>query len=265
MDIDIDSHLITTILLSFISGILPVIVWIYFWMKEDKENPEPKSMLILAFIGGMIAVFVSLFLEKYFYGLSLKSIVESSFLGNTITWFETIAKQTNVSVDKVLLVVIFAPIIEEISKFVMAYILVLRSKADDEPLDPMIYMIMTALGFSAIENMLFLINPFDIHDYITSIFTGNMRFIGATLLHTISSATIAMFISFHFFDNKIKKFIFIIMGIVASIVMHGVFNLLMIGNQFASTLALVLIWITVIILLLAFEKIKKIRREQIIN
>ena len=251
-----------TIIIAFISGVIPALIWLWFWTREDKKNPEPKKMIAMAFIGGMIAVFISLFLEKYFYGLGLKNILSSDIFKGLLSWLETISRQANIPIDKVLLVVVFAPIIEESIKFIMAYILVLRSKYDDEPLDPMIYMITTALGFAAIENMLFLIDPLNHHNYISTIFTGNMRFIGATLLHTISSATIALFISFHFFDNKIKKISFVILGIISSVIMHSVFNLLMIG-QGASITALELIWIIVIILLLAFEKIKKIRLENI--
>ncbi|MFA5651834.1 MAG: PrsW family glutamic-type intramembrane protease [Candidatus Paceibacterota bacterium] len=258
-----DPHFIITIIFAFTSGLIPTLVWLLFWMSEDKKNPEPKSMIALAFIGGMVAVFVSLFLEKYLYGLGLKNLFYTGFLKEILSWFDVLSKQSGVFLDKVLLVVVFAPIIEELSKFIMAYVLVLRSQADDEPLDPMIYMITTALGFAAIENMLFLINPFENHDVILSIFTGNMRFIGATLLHTVSSATIALFISFNFFTSRLKKLIFTLLGIVCSIIMHGVFNFFMIGNQEASIMALELIWIAVIIILLAIEKIKKIRLEKI--
>ena len=267
---NLDSSILTPIFFAFISGVIPTLIWLYFWTREDRENPEPKSMIALAFIGGMIAVFISLFLEKYLFGLGLKNLITSSFLSNTLPWFEQIAQTYKLShpltanpLANVLLVVVFAPFIEEISKFIMAYILVLRSKDDDEPLDPMIYMITTALGFAAVENMLFLINPFVDHNFILTIFTGNMRFVGATLLHTISSASVAIFISFHFFDSKMKKFFFTIFGIMFAIIIHGTFNFLMIGDQSASTLALELIWITVIIILLAFEKIKKIRLEKI--
>lgn len=258
-----DSHLWTTIFFAFISGVLPVLVWLFFWTTEDKENPEPKKMIALAFLGGMIAVLISLLLEKYFFGLGLEKLFTSSIFSKILPWFEALTEKTSISLDKVLLVVVFAPIIEEVSKFAMAYILVLRSKSDDEPLDPMIYMITTALGFAAIENMLFLINPFDTHDFVLTILTDNMRFVGATLLHTVSSATIALFISFHFFESRLKKFIFISLGIACSIILHGAFNFFMIGDQGAFTLALELIWIAVIMILLAFEKIKKIRRERI--
>jgi RsiW-degrading membrane proteinase PrsW (M82 family) len=258
---NIDPQLLASIFFAFISGVVPALVWLFFWTMEDKKNPEPKSMLALAFIGGMVAVFISLFTEKYLYGIGLSNLFSSSIFGKILPWFQKAATQTGTEIDKVLLVVIFAPVIEELSKFIMAYILVLRSKYDDEPLDPMIYMIATALGFAAVENMLFLINPFQNHDLVLTVFTGNMRFIGATLLHTISSATIALFISFNFYGKRIRKYIFAIIGILCSIVMHGIFNFLMIGDQSSSTLALELIWIIVIILLLAFEKIKRIRKE----
>lgn len=261
MNIDFDT--LSCILLAFISGVIPTLVWLWFWARQDKKNPEPKSMIALAFIGGMVAVFISLFIEKYLYGLGLKNLFLDSIFESVLPSIENIAKQAGVGIDKILLVVIFAPIIEELSKFIMAYILVLRSKVDDEPIDPMIYLITTALGFAAVENMLFLINPFENKDIVLTIFTGNMRFVGATLLHTISSATIAMFISFNFFKHKIEKFVFTIVGIVSAIFIHGVFNMLMIGDQSNSIIALELIWITVIIILFAFEKIKKIRRENI--
>ncbi len=258
-----DFHLLATIFFAFICGVLPTLIWLFFWVNEDKKNPEPKRMIVLAFVGGMVAVFISLFLEKYLFGLGLTKLFYADYLHGILSWIETISKQTGVLLDKVLLVIIFAPIIEEVIKFIMAYVLVLRSKEDNEPLDPMIYMITTALGFAAIENMLFLINPIENNNIVLSIFTGNMRFIGATLLHTISSATIALFISFNFFNNKLKRTFFTFIGIISAILIHSFFNFFMIGKQEASIMALELIWIVVIILLLAFEKIKKIRIEKI--
>lgn len=258
-----DPNLLATIFFAFISGMVPALIWLFFWVREDKKNPEPKSMIALAFIGGMVAVFISLFLEKYLFGLGLTKLFYADFLQGILIWFEDISKINAVPLDKVLLVVVFAPIIEELAKFIMAYVLVLKAKSNDEPLDPMIYLITTALGFAAIENMLFLINPFENHDIVLSIFTGNMRFIGATLLHVISSATIAIFISFNFFSSRLKKMWFTFLGIACSILMHGIFNFFMIGSQGASIMALELIWIAVIIMLLAFEQIKKIRLEKI--
>lgn len=166
--------------------------------------------------------------------------------------------------ENLTLVTIFAPIIEETLKYLFAYILVLRSKYDDEPIDPVIYMITVALGFAALENLFFLINPFLKEGIANGIMNGNMRFVGATLLHTMSSATIGMFIGFNFFDSKIKKFLWTVAGLVSAILIHALFNFFMVGNSNnASFIGLQYLWVVVIIVLLLFEKIKRVKNRSV--
>jgi len=62
-----------TLGLSFVGGILPALIWLWFWLKEDKENPEPKGLLFLTFILGMIAVIIILPLEKIASGLIINN------------------------------------------------------------------------------------------------------------------------------------------------------------------------------------------------
>lgn len=258
-----DIELLITIFLAFISGVIPALIWFFFWDFEDSEHPEPKSMLALAFIGGMVAVFISLFIEKYLFGLGLRNLFYTDFLKQILSIFEKLSVKSGVPLEKLLLVLVFAPIIEELTKYLMARLLVLRTKANDEAIDPIIYMIATALGFAAIENMLFLINPLENRDIVLSIFTGNMRFVGASLLHVVSSAIIGFFIGFTFFSRRLKKRWVTFLGIVSAIIVHGVFNFFMVGSQQSSVIGLELIWFSVIIILLAFEKIKKIKLERI--
>ena len=52
------------LVLAFLSGIIPSLLWLWFWLKEE-ENPEPKGLLTVIFILGMIAVVVALFIEKF--------------------------------------------------------------------------------------------------------------------------------------------------------------------------------------------------------
>ena len=42
-------------ILAFILGLIPALVWLWFWLKED-IHPEPAKMITLSFIGGMVAV-----------------------------------------------------------------------------------------------------------------------------------------------------------------------------------------------------------------
>lgn len=258
-----DYHTLISIFYAFLGGFIPAIIWLFFWNEEDRKNPEPKGMIFLAFMSGVLAVFISLYLEKISYNLNLQAVFSSNFLRPVLDWLKNIAGNQNILVNKLLLVVLFAPFIEEFMKLFMAYIFALRTRADDEPIDPMIYMITTALGFAAMENMLFLIDPIMKNNFVFGILTGNMRFIGATLLHTISSAAAGIFISFNFFDKKLAKFGWTVVGLILAVFIHSVFNIFMIGSEQNSFIALEIIWIAVIIVLLAFEKIKRVKMQKI--
>lgn len=260
----LDTHFLTALLFAFLGGFLPTLAWLFFWLRQDSENPEPKRMILLAFAGGFVAVVVSMYLERFSSSIDIKHLMSIEPLKPILTWMKEYAMSNNIAFDRFLLVSIFAPIIEECSKLLLAIALVLKSRENDEPIDPIVYMITVALGFAAIENMLFLIDPFVKSNLVLGIMNGNMRFIGATLLHVISSATIGMFMGFNFFDTKIKKILWTIAGLFSAIIMHSMFNFFMVntsGNSGFATLQT--IWIVVIIILLCFEKIKRLGVEKI--
>ena len=132
----------TTLLLVLSGGILPALLWLWFWLKEDKARPEPRGLIMLAFIAGMITVPLVIPLEK----MACEIVTQNS------------GCLTTGSFQGILLIVLWAAI-EELMKYGSAVLTVLRRKAVDEPLDPVIYMITIALGFAALENTFFLMNP----------------------------------------------------------------------------------------------------------
>lgn len=221
------------IFFSLIGGILPALFWLYFWLKEDKLKPEPRSLIMLSFFGGMVAVLAALFAEK-----TVKDI----------------------AANNIILLAIYAPIIEELFKFFSAYFSVLKRKEDDEPIDPIIYLISSALGFAALENVLFLISPLAENNIITGIATGNLRFIGATLLHVVASASIGIFIGFSFYKSRFFKFSMTVIGLIIAIALHSFFNFFIIRGTDESILAVFAgLWVAVIFLILILERVKKIK------
>ncbi|MFT5360041.1 MAG: RsiW-degrading membrane proteinase PrsW (M82 family), partial [Candidatus Paceibacteria bacterium] len=50
--------------LALLSGLIPALVWLWFWLKEDEENPEPIGLLTLTFIVGMLSVIVVIPLQQ---------------------------------------------------------------------------------------------------------------------------------------------------------------------------------------------------------
>ncbi len=217
---------------ALVGGILPALVWLLFWLREDRKHPEPRTRIRRTFLFGMLAVVLVLPFQKF---------VESLF--------PTLA---------VLPLFLWA-LLEEIFKFGAAYFGGIHTVDDNEPLDPLVYMITAALGFVALENALFIWSPLMEHDLTQSLITGNMRFIGASLLHVVSSGFVGVALSFSFYRSKARRIGKVAAGLSLAIVFHLFFNMLILrGGEFGTTTAFSLVWMFVILLLLAFEKIKSI-------
>jgi protease PrsW len=221
-----------TILIAFLGGIVPTCFWLYYWLREDRVHPEPVRFLALAFLSGMGAVAASLPLQK----------LAAMFL-----------------TDKTALVLAWAAI-EEIAKFLGCYLVALSAEADDEPIDALIYMITAALGFAALENTLFILGPLLEGEIIQSLITGNLRFVGATLLHTLSSGVIGIFIANSFYRHKVIKEIDLGVGLTLAIALHALFNLLIMEAKPSQVfLTFIGVWIAIMLMLLAFEEVKRIK------
>lgn len=212
-------------------GVLPALLWLWFWLKEDRLHPEPRSRIMAVFLAGMVSVFIVLPLERF---------VFLSFL-------------SGVSVTTIIL----WSAIEEISKFVVAYFTALRSRVNNEPIDAVIYMITAALGFSALENALFLSNLIDLGKFSDVIITGNSRFLGATLLHVASSAAIGVMLGLAYFKRPSVKKLFLFTGLITAILLHTIFNLLIIKLQSDLFLVFSGVWVFIIVLIVLIEKVKK--------
>ncbi len=223
--------------LAFLLGLIPALVWLWFWLKED-IHPEPAKMLTLSFLGGMLAVALVLPIQQLIYPY----VVGKDALSFTV--FATL---------------------EELFKFGIVYFIALRNKSlNDDPVDNIIYLVVSALGFVAMENTLFLIDPIHTGDFMRTIISGNMRFIGASLIHIISSGTIGIFLGLSFFKSVLKKKIYLITGILLAIVLHASFNLLIIKVPGRNILLIFgAVWIGIITLLLLFEKVKHLNNPQI--
>jgi len=126
-------------------------------------------------------------------------------------------------------------------------------------------MITVALGFAALENTLFLINPITDGSFVDTIINGNLRFLGATLLHTLSSATIGVMIALSFYRKKALKKVYVVYGLIMAILLHSLFNFFIMKGSGDKLLTIfVFVWIGIVILILLFEKIKRIRNKKLI-
>jgi len=223
--------------IAFVSGLIPALFWVWFWLREDKLKPEPFFLIAISFIAGMAVVPLALPLQKFALDLY--------------------------SGDNVMLVWVT---IEELLKYAAALALVFWNKEVDEPIDMVIYMIVVALGFAALENALFIFNPLVVGDYLNSALTGGFRFLGSTLLHVLASGTVGVFLAFAYYKSKTKQIIAGNLGLFVAIVLHYLFNVFIMDASGETILAVFLfVWIGIILLFFLFEKIKLLERNHILQ
>ena len=224
-----------TILYAILGGALPAILWLWFWFyQEDREDPEPVGLVATTFLIGGVMVFVAMWLEK----IALNNIADSTT--QIVVWAS----------------------IEELLKLIGVSFIIFGNRIIRNPIDYPMYFIATALGFAAFENVLYLIKPLSTNQAIVGMLTGNLRFLGSTLLHAISSAMIgsALGLSFYIQSKRLRYFF---TGILCAIVLHSVFNFFIMkgsGENFLSVFGF--LWVVAIINILIFEKLKRMRMVQ---
>lgn len=223
-------------LIALILGILPSFAWLFFFLKED-IHPEPKKLLALTFLTGLVAALIALYAE---YGL--KEVI-GIFKIESYNIF----------------ILLITAAIEEVIKFLCVLFLIKDSSYFDEPIDAMIYMITAALGFAAFENLTIAFNlalspsynPIFFQIASISIF----RFIGATLLHALSSAVIGYWWAMGILRYQAKKFIF--NGLIIATLLHTFFNYLIL--LFKETIVYSVVFLVIIgfFVFLDFDELRR--------
>lgn len=218
-------------LIGFVLGLFPGLAWLIFYLQED-EHPEPKRLIALVFLCGALSAVLAFFLELAINGQFAKIGIES---------FSIVS----------LIVLAF---IEEIIKFGAAYLAIHKNPEFNEPIDAMIYTMVAALGFATIENLGALTGQPGQSPLFTAIFeTTSFRFVGATLLHAVTSSLVG-----YYWALKIRNFNtgkFLRQGILLATILHTVFNYLIIHYAnliYAVSFVVIIGFFT----LIDFEKLK---------
>jgi len=227
--------------LPLILGLLPGFAWLFFYLQED-PHPEPKRLILRTFIFGAASAVFALFAQ-----LALARV------GIVINLSDYLAEH-HIDLWAIVSLLILA-IVEEVSKFGGAYYAVHDNPDFDEPVDAMIYMVVAALGFATVENLGAIAGqPSQVALIAAAFQTASFRFVGATLLHTLTSGLIG-----YYWAKTIRAFgakRFLVWGLVLASVLHAIFNYLILqfGNIIYPVLFVVLVGFFT---LNDFEKLKR--------
>jgi protease PrsW len=229
--------------LLLIFALAPSFIWLAFYLRKD-AHPEPNRMIIRIFLAGMLstipAIFIEIFLEERL----------SSFIPQTNIWF------------LILYFTVGIALVEEVLKYAVVRIGVHKTSALDEPLDLMLYMVISALGFAAFENTLLLFRLIEIYPLSDIFLVNTVRFMQAILLHTLASGILGYFLALSFFNKKFR-YLFFAAGLTCATVLHASFNLYIftVGDKGMLQLMLPVIPLFALAILIsfAFQRLKKLK------
>jgi RsiW-degrading membrane proteinase PrsW (M82 family) len=227
-----------------IAGLAPSLIWLLFYLSKDK-HPEPKRTIIKVFCLGILVAGIV-------YVLSI-------FLLKGIAVFFP-----NISFNNVWFVIfryfIIVGLIEELAKYLIARDFVTSSPDIDEPVDIMLYLVVSALGFAALENILLIFNhigPVSIREILNFVF---IRLIGATFLHTLASGTLGFFVALSFYQMKYRKRIFFV-GLFIAVFFHGFYDFVIVYLKNSQQVLNEVLVLTLLAIFTTwgFVKLKKIK------
>ncbi|MEW5805513.1 MAG: PrsW family intramembrane metalloprotease [Patescibacteria group bacterium] len=224
-------------------SVLPNFIWLLFYLKQD-PHPEPRPLLLLAFFLGIFSTVFALgagvlLLRLFEFSGMEKQAVQNSF------WFMFLG----------------VALVEELFKFLMAYLFLRRNPVFDEPVDAVIYLVVIALGFAFVENIIYLVSVFNQYSgsFSQVVYFLTLRFVGANFLHSLASGLVGYFWAIGIIKHRPKKFIFLGIGLASLI--HALFNFLVIkfGMPFYAG-AVFLLFILALFLLRDAETLRQLGR-----
>lgn len=214
-----------------------LVVLSYLWL--DRWEPEPPRLLVFAFVwGASVAVVVSVGLEMVFDAAVSTGSESSPF---------TIA--------------VGAPLIEEAAKglFLLLMMTGVRRAELNSLTDCLVYAGMTAIGFAWLENIFYIADGTSLSD---SLLTAGMRLVMGPFAHPLFTTFTAIGVHFALQQrNWFAKVGCVVLGYLAAVVMHGLWN----GSALAGAGAyfgLYVVWMMPVFALAVTLAVRSRRREQ---
>lgn len=184
-------------LIVLIASLIPSILLLIIALYTDRKSKEPVKNILICLGSGILTIALSKYLEE----------LVMPFISNNF-----------------ILIYVWA-FIEEISKLLIFVLFIFDNKYYDEIYDGIVYMVLIALSFAGLENIMY---AFSESTVIESISLALMRDFTTVPLHIFCGIIIGHFMSLANFskDKKIKRKN-ILFAILFSSFIHGSFNLSM--------------------------------------
>lgn len=209
--------------LPLLFGLFPTLIWLFYYYRKD-IHPEPKKYVLKAFLLGALTslpvfavqVFISCAIgDKCILLQTQNPIWQNPYAGLLIFMAVSVFSYAY---------------IEEYFKYVVIKDFIITQKYFSEPVDAIMYMIYSALGFATIENILISLG-YVRHLNMDASFTSILlfRFFGANLIHVISSGIVGYYLfkalcEHGEFYHKFRHHYFVDVGLGLAALLHFSYN-----------------------------------------
>jgi RsiW-degrading membrane proteinase PrsW (M82 family) len=206
--------MLNTILL-LVASIGPGLLWLWYFYRQDRYEPEPIKLVLKIFFAGVLLVIPAGMLEQIWRGQLLAAVRNADWPTFLVMAFLVVA------------------LIEEGLKTGFLWWLVGSNKELNEPTDGIIYGITLGLGFASLENLLW-----------AEVFGFGVAALRAVIT-TLAHASFTGWMGYYVAQYKLKfpdKPLILFSGFLLAFASHGLYDfLLFLRNSFSTLLAFGLI------------------------
>lgn len=224
-------------LVVLLFSLIPTLILVGFVLYTDRKSKEPNKNIIICLLSGILTIALAGYLEE---------LIMPYFSNNIILTYAW-------------------AFIEEISKMGIFFLFIFDNKHYDDIYDGIVYMMLIALSFAGLENIMYAFSESTVSN---SIGLSLMRDFTTIPLHVICGIIIGYFLSLaNFSKDKGKKYLNFFLAIVSATLVHGTFNNLMslLGNLNSNNSIMILLFqalplivIMLILFILAVKVSKKV-------
>ena len=184
--------------LAALISILPGVLWLILFYRSDRFDPEPKKLVARTFMVGAI---VAAAMALVYQGLP--------FVASMVT-----------------MAIFVAPVVEESAKFLIVRWTVYHRKEFDEPIDGIVYAAAAALGFASVENIVYVLSEWYNGGPVSGFMVLTARAVLSVPAHALFATFWGAALGWSKGRKGIKPVIRIFLGLLAAMVLHGLFNFL---------------------------------------
>lgn len=207
-------------------SLIPAILWIYYFYRQDKYEKEPLKLLLITFFLGCLSVIPALIIELAFQ--------------------EQINYYLPFGPLRICIGMLMVGFTEELCKLSAVKSYAYKNEEFNEPVDGIVYSVTAALGFAFVENIAYMVSAAKLGGLMGAYTLGAMRAIFSMFGHATFAVIVGSYLGRARFD-KDNEGMLITKGIFLASIVHAFYNYTVSINKegisaFLVLIALVLVW-----------------------